>query len=74
MMILLSTRNMIGHLVCGNSYNWLWNFNLIPKTRRIRVGSVHAEKTQLVSFDGANSSDAIEVRSGLFMKKNHILR
>ena len=32
LMILLSTLNMIRHLIFGNNYNWLLNLNLICDT------------------------------------------
>ena len=39
LMILLSTLNVIRHLICGNNYNWLLNLNLIFKTFWAGVGS-----------------------------------
>ena len=32
LMILLSILSVIGHLICGNNFNWLLNLNLIYKT------------------------------------------
>ena len=32
LMILLSTLSAIRHLMCGNNYNWLLNFNLTYET------------------------------------------
>ena len=32
LMVLLSTLNVIRHLICGNNQNWLLNLNLIYKT------------------------------------------
>ena len=32
MLILLSIRSVIRHLICGNNLNWLLNLNLIYKT------------------------------------------
>ena len=38
-MMLLSTLNVIRHLICGNNKNWLLNLNLIYKTVWTKVGS-----------------------------------
>ena len=39
LMILLSTLCVIRHLICGNNYNWLLNFNMIYKTLYPGAGS-----------------------------------
>ena len=39
LMILISTLNVISHLICGNTQNWLLNFNLIYKTLWSGTGS-----------------------------------
>ena len=38
-MILLSTLNVIRHLICGNNYNLFLNLNLIYKTQWTGAGS-----------------------------------
>ena len=38
-MILLSTLNVIRHLIFGNNYNWLLSLNLICETLWIGAGS-----------------------------------
>ena len=39
LMILLSTLNVIRHLICGNNQNWLLNLNLTYKTLWTGAGS-----------------------------------
>ena len=39
LIILLSTVSVIRHLICGNSYNWLLNLNLIYETLWTGAGS-----------------------------------
>ena len=39
LMILLSSLNVIRHLICGNNQNWLLNMNMIYKTLWTWVGS-----------------------------------
>ena len=39
LMILLSTLNVIRHLICGNKLKWLLNLNLIYETQWTRAGS-----------------------------------
>ena len=39
LIILLSILSVIGHLICGNNFNWLLNLNLIDETRWTRVRS-----------------------------------
>ena len=39
LMILLSILSVIGHLICGNNFNWLLNLNLIYETRWTGVRS-----------------------------------
>ena len=57
--IVLSTLNVIRHLICGNNYNWPLNLNLIYKTldwgRKWLVDG-NAGKTQLVSFDQSHNT------------------
>ena len=38
MILLLSTLNLIGHLICSNNYSWLLNLNLIYETLCIWAG------------------------------------
>ena len=64
LMILLSTLNVIRHLICGSNWNWFLNLNLIYKTvdwGRKWFVDFNAEKTQLVSFDRSNNTGAIDV-------------
>ena len=39
LMILLSTLNVIRHLICGNNLNWLLNLNLTGETQWTEAGS-----------------------------------
>ena len=39
LMILLSTLSVIRHLISGNNWNWLLNFNLIYQTQWTGAGS-----------------------------------
>ena len=69
-MILLSILNVIRHLICGNSKNWLLNLNLIYETlwTGARSGLLknstffNAGKTQLVLFDRSYNAGAIDVK------------
>ena len=65
LMIPLNTLNVIRHLICGNNFNWILNFNLICKTldwgRKLLV-DFSAGKTQLVLFDWFNNTGAINVK------------
>ena len=65
LMILLSTLNVIRHLICGNSLNWLLNLNLTYETldlaRKWPIG-FNAEKTQLALFDQTNKTGPIDVK------------
>ena len=65
-MILLSILNMIGHLICGNNWNWLLNLNLIYDFSvdwgKKWLVDFNAGKTQLVSFDQSNNTSAIDVK------------
>ena len=78
LMILLSSLNVIRHLICGNNQNWLLNLNLIYQTLdwgRTWLVDFIAGKTQLVSFDWSDNTGAIDVEMmSLFLRKNHILR
>ena len=78
LMILLSSLNVIRHLICGNNQNWLLNLNLIYQTLdwgRTWLIDFIAGKTQLVSFDWSDNTGAIDVEMmSLFLRKNHILR
>ena len=51
-MIVLSTINLIRHLICGKNKNWLLNW----------LVDFNAGKTQLVSFDWAKNTGVIEVK------------
>ena len=62
-MILLSTLNIIGLLINGNSLSWLWNMNLTHEKLdwdRKWLPDFSAGKTQLVSFDRSNNCGAID--------------
>ena len=62
-MILLSTLNIIGLLINGNSFSWLWNVNLTHEKLdwdRKWLPDFSAGKTQLVSFDRSNNCGAID--------------
>ena len=78
LMILLSTLDMIRHLICGNNLNWLLNLILIYET--LGWGSkwlvnFNARKTHLVSFDRLTTLLLLMWKwTGLFLKKNHPLR
>ena len=67
LMILLSTLNVIRHLICDNQ-NWLLNWNLIYGRLWTGAGSgkwlvdFNAGKTQLVSFDCSNITGAIGLK------------
>ena len=58
LMILLSILNVIRHMICGNSLNWLLNLNLIYET--LWTGA--RPQWQLVSFDQSNNTGAIDVK------------
>ena len=66
LMKLLSTLNIIRHLICGNNQNWLLNLNMTYETLWIGAGSglliSMLEKTQLVSFDQPKNTGAIDVK------------
>ena len=65
LMILLSTVSVIRHLICGNNYNWLLNFNLIYETLgwgRNWLVDFNAGKIQLILFDRFNNTGAIDVK------------
>ena len=65
LMILLSTLNMIRHLICGNSLNWLLNLNMTYETldwgRKWPVDFI-AAKTQLVLFDQSKNPGVVDVK------------
>ena len=65
--ILLSTLNLIRHLICGNNWNWLLNYlNLIYETLdggRNWLVDFTAGKTQLVSVDQSCNTGAINVKT-----------
>ena len=75
LMILLSTLDMIRHLICGNNLNWLLNLILIYETLgwgRKWLVNFSARKTQLVSFDRLTTLLLLMWKwMGLFLKKNH---
>ena len=56
LMILLSTLNMIRHLICGNNKNWLLNWG------RKRLVDLNAGKTHLVSSDQSKNTSATDVK------------
>ena len=57
LMILISTLDVIRHLICGNNQNWLLNLNLIYWGRKWLV-DFNPGKTQLISFDRCNNTGA----------------
>ena len=59
--ILLYTLIVVKHLIFGNNYNWLLNFNLIYWGRKWIV-DFNARKTQLVSSGWSNNTVAIDVK------------
>ena len=63
LIILLSTLNLIRHLICGNNQNWFLNLNLIYETLWTGAGSglliSMLKKTHLVSFDQSVDTGAI---------------
>ena len=66
LMILLSSRNVIWHLISGNKQNWLLNLNLTYKKLdwgRKWLVDFNAGKTQLVSFDQSKNTGAIDVKT-----------
>ena len=65
LMMLLSTLNVIRHLICGSNQNWLLNLNLIYETLdwgRKWLVDFNTGKTKLVSFDQSNNTGAIHVK------------
>ena len=65
LMILLSIRSVIRHLVCGNNLDWLLKLNLINETLdwgRKWLVDFSAGKTQLVLFDRSKNTGAIVVK------------
>ena len=67
MLMLLSTLNVIRHLICSNSQNWLLNLNLICETLvwgRKWLADFNTGKNQLVLFDWSNNTGAIDVKMG----------
>ena len=65
LMILLSLKSVIRHLICGNNLIWLLNLNLIYLTLgcgKKTLVNFNAGKTQLVSFDWSNNNGSIDVK------------
>ena len=63
-MILLSTLNVIRHLINGSNWNWLLNLNLLYQAldwSRKWLIDFSAGKTQLVSFDWSINTGASDV-------------
>ena len=58
MLILLSTLNVIRHLICGNNWNWLL-WTVAGSDLLISM----LEKTYLVLFDWSNNTGAIDVKT-----------
>ena len=75
LMMLLSTLNVIRHLIIGRNQNWLLNLNLIYETLWTGAGSglliSMLEKTELVSIDWSRNTCAIVVKidGSVFEKK-----
>ena len=66
LVILLSTLNVIRHLICGNQLNWLLNWIQIESEdtvdwERNWLVEFNARKTQLISFDWSKNTGAIDV-------------
>ena len=59
-MILLSNPSVIRHRICDNNENWLLNLDW-DWDRRWLI-NFNAGKTQLLSFDWSNNTDAIDVK------------
>ena len=69
------TVNVTEHLIFGNNFIWVLNFDLIFETLYIAVASgllnLTLGKTQLFSFYPSNSSNAINlIIYGCVFKKN----
>ena len=75
MIILLSTLSMIRYLICDN-WNLLLKLNLIYMDWDGKwLVDLIVEKTQLVSFDWSNNTEAIVwIWMALFYRKNNLLR
>ena len=79
LMILLSTLDVIRHLICGNNYNWLLNFNLIYKTLWTGARSgLFISMLEKVNWFHLNSLITLVVLMwkwiGLFLRKNYLSR
>ena len=62
LMVLLSSLNVVRHLICGNKYNWVLKLNLIYETLdwgRKWLVDLNFEKIQLVLFDWFTNTGAI---------------
>ena len=77
LIILLSTLNVIRHLICDNNYNWLVNLNLIFGTwtgagNGLLISLL--KKLNWFRLTGAITG-AIDMKiDGSFLTKNHVLR
>ena len=79
LMILLSTLNVVRHLICDNKQNWLLNLNLICETlwTGARSGMLISmlEKLNWFCWTGLITQVLLMCKSmGLFWRKNHLLR
>ena len=71
LMMLLSILSVIRHLICGNTLNWLLNFNLIYETLLIAM----LGKLNWFHFTGLITLVLLMWKwMGLFLRKNHLLR
>ena len=71
LMMLLSILSVIRHLICGNTLNWLLNFNLIYETLLISM----LGKLNWFHFTGLITLVLLMWKwMGLFLRKNHLLR
>ena len=66
LVILLSTLNVIRHLICGNQLHWLLNWIQVESEdtvdwERNWLVEFNARKTQLISFDWSKNTGAIDV-------------
>ena len=62
-LMILSTLNVIRHLICSNNYNYLLNLQDTVDWGRKWLADFNAEKTQLVFFfDQSKNTGAIDVK------------
>ena len=79
LMILLSILSVIRHQICGNTLNWLQNFNLIYETllTGVRSGLLISVLGKLSLFHLTGLITMVLLMGkwmGVFLRKNHLLR